>query len=183
MKIKIGFLFALLLVSSHVWASDVFVQLDSPTLTAGPGDTITFSGVIVNNDDFVIDLNSIDISLNGMFTTDNSPFFLGPLSIDAPPGTTQTVDFQLFSVTVNDPYTDPDGIQAGTVTILGNVETNGMPDYSVQNPLGSAAFNVDVSAAPEPSSFAMMLASLAGATLISWRRRTRRVKDGPRIAN
>jgi hypothetical protein len=174
MKIKIGFLFALLLVCSNVWASDIFIQLDSPALTAGPGDTITFSGIIVNNDDFVIDLNSIDISLNGMFTTDPSPFFLGPLSIDAPPGTTQTVDFQLFSVTVSDPYSDPDGIQTGTVTILGNVETNGMPDPSAQNPLGSATFNVDVQTAPEPSSFAMMLASLMGATLISRCRRTRR---------
>jgi hypothetical protein len=173
MKIKIGFLFGLLLVSSNVWASDVFVQFDSPTLSAGPGDTITFSGIIVNNDDFAIDLNSIDISLNGMFTTDSSPFFLGPASIDAPSGT-QTSDFQFFSVTVNDPYTDPDGIQTGTVTILGNVETNGTPDFSVQNPLGSATFNIDVNTTPEPSSFAMMLASLAGAMLISWRRRTRR---------
>src|SRR5580698_2397024 len=182
MKINTGFLFALLLVGSNLWASDVFVQLDSPTLTAGPGDTITFAGIIVNNDDFVIDLNSIDITLNGMFATDPSPFFLGPLTIDAPPGTTETIDFQLFSVTVNDPYSDPDGIQTGTVTILGNVETNGTPDFNAQNPLGSATFNVDVQTAPEPSSFAMMLASLAGATLISRRRRARRVNDGPGAA-
>jgi hypothetical protein len=159
-------------VSSRVRAADLYVQLDSPTLTAGSGDTVTFSGVLVNNDDFAIDLNSIDISLNGMFTTDSTPFFFGPETIDAPSGT-QTVDFQLFSVTVNDPYTDPLGIQTGTVTILGNVETNGTPDYNVQNPLGSATFSVDV-ATPEPSSFAMMLASLVGATLISRRRRTRR---------
>jgi hypothetical protein len=172
MKIKTGFLFALLLVSSNVWASDVFIQLDSPTLTAGAGDTIMFSGIIVNNDDFVIDLNSIDITLNGMFTTDNNPFFLGPASIDAPSGT-QTIDFQLFSVMVNDPYTDPVGIQIGTVTILGNVETNGTPDLGAQNPLGSATFNVDV-ITPEPSSFAMVLASLAGVMLISRRRGTRR---------
>jgi PEP-CTERM motif len=174
MKIKIGFLFALSLVSSNVRASDLFLQLDSPTLTGGPGDTLTFSGTIVNNDDFAIDLNGIDISLNGMFTTDNTLFFFGPASIDAPPGT-ETVDFELFSVTVNDPYTDPLGIQTGTATILGNVETNGMPDLNAQNPLGSATFNVDVTT-PEPSSFAMMmLASLAGAaaaaTLISRRRR------------
>jgi hypothetical protein len=178
MKIKIGFLFALLLVSSNVWATDVFVQFDSPTLTAGPGDTITFSGIIVNNDSFAIDLNGIDISLNGMFTTDNTPFFLGPFSIDAPPGTTQTIDFDLFSVTVNDPYTDPFGIQTGIVTILGNVETNGTPNMAIFNSLGSATFNVDVTT-PEPSSFAMMLTSLAGVTLISWRRRTRRVNGGP----
>jgi hypothetical protein len=177
MKIKTGFLFALLLASSNIWADDLFVQLDSPTLTAGPGDTLTFSGFIVNNDNFVIDLNSIDITLNGMFTTDNTVFFLGPLTIDASPGT-QTIDFQFFSVTVNDPYTDLDGIQTGTVTILGNVETTGAPDISILNPLGSATFSIDVNTTPEPSSFALMLASLAGVTagamLISWRRRTQR---------
>ena len=173
MKIKLGFLFALLLASSNLWASEVFVQLDSPTLTAGAGDTVVFSGTITNNDGFVIDLNSIDISLSGMFTTDSSPFFSGPLTIDAPPGTTQTIDFSFFAVTVDDPYTDPFGIQTGVVTILGNVETNGVYDPSMTNSLGSATFSVDV-ITPEPSSFRMMLASLAaaaGATLISRRRR------------
>jgi hypothetical protein len=182
LKIKLGFLFALLLASSNIWASDVFVQLDSPTLTAGPGDTVVFSGTITNNDGFVIDLNSIDIALNGMFTTDSSPFLLGPPTIDAPPGTTQTIDFSFFAVTVDDPYTDPDGIQTGVLTILGNVETNGMYDPSVNNSLGSTTFNVDVNTVPEPSSFAMVLASLAGATLICRRRRTRRVNDRPGAA-
>jgi hypothetical protein len=182
LKIKLGFLFALLLASSNIWASDVFVQLDSPTLTASAGDTVVFSGTITNNDGFVIDLNSIDIALNGMFTTDSSPFISGPPTIDAPPGTTQTIDFSFFAVTVDDPYTDPDGIQTGVLTILGNVETNGVYDPSVNNSLGSTTFNVDVNTVPEPSSFAMVLASLAGATLICRRRRTRRVNDGPGAA-
>jgi hypothetical protein len=172
MRTTIGLLFALLLTAVPGRAESVQILLDSPTLTAGPGDTVTFSGILVNDTAFVIDLNSIDITLNGMFTVDETPFFLGPFSIDAPPGVTQTDDFQLFSVSVDTPYTDLPGIQTGTVTILGNVETDGTPDMSVLDPLGSATFNVDVTnsaSAPEPATFAMMLAALAGAGAIRFR--------------
>ena len=74
----------------------------------------------------------------------------------------------MFSVTVDNPYTDPQGLQMGTVTILGNVETNGVPDLSVLNPLGSATFGVNVTgpAAPETSTFAMMLAAMLAAGLV-----------------
>jgi hypothetical protein len=175
MRITTGLLFALLLAGARGWASDVQIQLDSSTLTASPGGTVTFSGVIVNEDSFVIDLNSIDVTLDGMFMVDDTPFFLGPASIGTPSGT-QTIDFQMFAVIVNLPYTDPPGIKTGTLTILGNVETNGVPNLNVQNPLGSATFGVNVTGAvPEPSTFALMLAAMAGAGGLVWLRRKLRL--------
>jgi hypothetical protein len=175
MRITIGLLFALLLAGARGWASDVQIQLDSSTLNAPPGGTVTFSGVIVNEDNFVIDLNSIDVTLDGMFTVDDTPFFLGPASIGTPSGT-QTIDFQMFAVSVNLPYTDPLGIKTGTLTILGNVETNGVPNLNVQNPLGSVTFGVNViGAAPEPSTFVLILAAMAGAGGLVWLRRKLRL--------
>ena len=68
---------------------------------------------------------------------------------------TSTPSFPLFSVTVDLPYTDPLGIQTGTLTILGGVEIGGTYNPTVQDFLGSASFNVNVST-PEPSTFRMM---------------------------
>jgi hypothetical protein len=172
---------ALLLAEGRGWATTIQIQLDATTLTASAGDTVTFTGVIVNSDLMLVDLNGIDITLNGMLTFDPSPFFLGPPTVDASTPTVQaeTVDFPLFTVTVADPYTDPFGPQSGTLTILGGEEGAGGYDPTTQNVLGSAQFNVNVQT-PEPSTFAMMTAA---AGLLFLYRRAASSKTGKRYHN
>jgi hypothetical protein len=138
-------------------ADPISLVLDSTQLTAGPGQQVTFTGTIFNNDTATVDLNSISISLPGEFTADPTPFLFGPLTVA---GSGTTGDYSLFNVTVNDPYTDPGGIYSGVVTILGGVEGPSGYDPTTQNFLGSAAFSVNVpstSAAPEPGSFVLLL--------------------------
>src|SRR5580704_1762459 len=93
-----------------------------------------------------VDLNNIDVSLAGMFSVDVSPFFAGPPTVDASTSlvTSRTVDFALFTVLVNQPYTAPPGPQTGVLTILGGVEGVNGYDPSVQNFLGSVTFDVNV---------------------------------------
>ena len=150
-------------------ADDVQITLDSPQLTAAPGQTVTFRGVIANNDFFTVDLNAISVSLSGMFTVDTTPFFSGPPTVAAstPTMTSQTPHFDMFKVTVDLPYTDPLGVKSGTLTVLGNVETNGVYNPDIKNFLGSTPFSVNV-AVPEPSTAADIGLSLvlAGVALL-----------------
>jgi len=114
--------------------------------------------VLGNNDLSTVDLNDISVTLDGMFLTDVTPFFSGPLTID--PGG-QTVDFGLVLVTVLTPYTDPIGPHTGTITILGGVEGPGGYDPTTQDILGSANFTVNVVETPEPASAGLSLAAIA----------------------
>jgi hypothetical protein len=167
------FILAALLGAGGMRANDVFIGLDLDTVTLFPGQSFTFSGAITNNDSSTVDLNNIDITLDGsLFQVDSSPFFSGPLTVA---GGTSTPSFPLFSVTVDLPYDAPLGIQTGTLTILGGVEIGGAYDPTVQDFLGSAPFNVNVST-PEPSTFAMMMAGiLAGIGLLLHQRQKRRL--------
>jgi hypothetical protein len=174
------FIFAAFLVAGvPLRASDLFIALDVGTPTLNPGQTFTFSGVIANNDQSTVDLNNIDVTLDGsLFQVDPSPFFSGPLTVG--PGAS-TPSFPLFSVTVELPYNAPPGIQTGTVTILGGVEVGGTYDPTVQDFLGSVPFNVNVLSTPEPSTFVMMTpAILAGIGLLSRKRKKRRLRQGGR---
>jgi hypothetical protein len=99
---------AMLLTGACAWGSDVYIILDESTIDASPGQQVTFSGTIVNIDPATVDLNFIDVSLAGMFSVDPSPFFAGPPTVAA---FSPTVDFALFNVTVDTPYTDPLGPQ------------------------------------------------------------------------
>jgi hypothetical protein len=146
---------AMLLTGGCAWGSDVYIVLDETTIDASPGQQVTFSGIIFNNDPATVDLNFIDVSLDGMFSVDPSPFFSGPPTVAA---NSQTVDFSLFNVTVDEPYTDPLGPQQGTLTIFGGEEGAGGYDPTTQNFLGSVTFGVDVMT-PEPSTFALFAAA------------------------
>lgn len=155
MKIRILFL-ALLMTCGSAWADTVQILLDTNPITATPGQQITFTGSIVNNVTSPVDLNSISLTLAGLFTLDVTPFFAGPVSVDA---SAQTVSFDLFWVVPNNPYTDPFGLMTGTVTILGGIEGPGGYDPTTQDVLGSALFQVNVAApaaVPEPSTLSMI---------------------------
>ena len=162
MKIRTWLLATSILFAATACAEDVVITLDDDTLTAMPGQTVTFSGTLFNEDSSTVDLNGIDVTLNGMlFQIDLTPFFFGPPTVRAsnPPFDTDTGDFQLFSVTVDDPYDAAYGVESGSVTILGGEEVGGVYDPASQNPLGSTTFHVDV-VTPEPSTIALLLTAL-----------------------
>ena len=63
-------------------ADSLSVTLDPSILSAQPGQTITFSGTITNLESFAVYLNSCDVNIPGQFTSDCSPFYNLPLSLD-----------------------------------------------------------------------------------------------------
>jgi len=172
MRIYTFILTALLAAGVPLCANDVYITFDVGTPTLNPGQTFNFSGLISNNDQSTVDLNNIDVTLDGsLFQVDLSPFFSGPLTV-GPEAT--TLPFTLFSITVDVPYDAPPGVQTGTVTILGGVEVGGTYDPTVQDFLGSAPFNVNVVSTPEPSTFAMIsLPMLAGIGFLLHKRQKR----------
>lgn len=165
----------LLFAAGSAWATDVYIMLDAPTLTGSSGDLLSFNGTITSNDMVTIDLNEINVSLPGMFTVDETPFLLGPPTID-PLGT--TIDFTLFTVAINAPYTDPLEPVNGTITILGGLESGNVYDPTTTSYLGQAGFTVDV-ATPEYSTAGMLLPGVTCLWLIRRRRRT--VGSGPTL--
>jgi hypothetical protein len=50
---------ATLLFAASAWATDVYITLDAPTLTASPGDLLSFNGTITSEHMVTIDLNDI----------------------------------------------------------------------------------------------------------------------------
>lgn len=172
MRTNMLLLAALLSVAGQGLASDITINLDAPFPSVVPGNAIAFTGTIVNNDPAIVDLNSIEIDLSGTgFTVDGSVFFSGPVSVGASTGLplTQTIDFEMFDVTVAGGV--PNGITGGTVTILGGVEGPGGYDPTTQDVLGSATFQI--TAVPEPSTFAFTLAAVAAVYLL--RRRNHKI--------
>jgi len=159
---------ATLLFAASAWATDVYITLDAPTLTASPGDLLSFNGTITSEHMVTIDLNDISVSLAGMLLVDETSFLLGPPTVD-PLGT--TVDFTLFTVAVNAPYTDPLGPVNGTITILGGLESGNVYDPTATSYLGQTGFTVDV-ATPEISTAWMLLPGVTCLWLIRRRRRT-----------
>jgi hypothetical protein len=143
-------------------ADTLAINFIPSTLTAAPGQTVTFSGTVTNLANATIDLNSCDLNLPGQFTTDScvdflffAPLSLGPLETSAP--------FDMFTVTVNQPFTGPLGLQPpGTFTVLGGLDTDS------QDVLGQATFAVVVT--PEPGTFVLL--GLALMMAFALRRRT-----------
>jgi hypothetical protein len=160
----------LLLLAAAAHASDITVTFEQPEMTAYlPGGSVTFRGVITNNDSGTVDLNGFQINLYGDFLTDGTPFWSLPLSLAAG-DSTGLVD--LFTVTLDTPYTGSLGPQLGAYDVLGGLEA-GEYDSSTQNLLGESTFTVNV--APEPSTTWPLLVAGCGAW-IGWRRRRRAEK-------
>jgi hypothetical protein len=132
---------SLLIAAGCARASNVIVMLDTASLSGSPGDVLSFSGTITNNDLATIDLNQLDISIPGLFSTDGSPFLFGPFTVA---GGQTTVDFTFFTISVDNPYTDPSALVTGAATVLGGVEVGGAYDGAALNDLGETTFSVNV---------------------------------------
>lgn len=158
------------LCGTQAWA-DAILTLEAPRQNAHPGDTIMFRGFIGNTDPAhaILDLNSINITLSGMFLVDTSSFFdvSAPLSVGPSPAS--TVIYSWFTLTVLNPYTVGYGVVSGQVSILGGAEGPGGYDPTVQDLLGSTGFVVNVTPAtagvPEPSTWVLLLTG-GGALLL-----------------
>jgi hypothetical protein len=163
----------LMFAAGSARADDIIINLDATTLSGSAGSLLSFNTTITSVDMQTIDLNDISVSLPGMFTVDQTPFLLGPPTVGAL-GT--TADFTLFTVTIDDPYTDPFGPVAGTVTILGGLESGNGYDPSVMNYLGQTGFTVNAVASetsdvPEVSTVWMLSLGIVCLWLIRRRRR------------
>ena len=148
---------ALAILPGATHAASVSITFDFPILSAQPGETVTFRGTITNLESVNVDLNSCGLTLGGQFTTDNCAlFFAGPLFL-LPNETSDP--FDMFTVTVNLPYTDPFGLQPpGTFTVLGGLEINSVYDGNTQNILGEAPLEMNV--VPEPGTAALLCLAL-----------------------
>jgi PEP-CTERM motif len=145
-----------LVAGATAQAASISVSYDFPTLTARPGQTVTFRGTVTNLEAVVVDLNGCSVNMPGAFTTDNCGLFFtnAPLSLN--PHET-SFEFDMFTVTPNQPYSGPFGLQpAGIFTVIGALEGPGgtSPDTN----LGSANFQVSV--VPEPGTAALLLLAL-----------------------
>jgi len=169
--LSLSFLF---LVANIAYASTIVVlSLDSVVQNVMPGGTIFVTGTITNTGVDVVDLNGLDVNLNGQFMTDVTPFF-----VNVPPsiaGGITTADYEIFTVSVGVPFTGSPGIQTGTVTVLGGVEGPNGYDPTTQNILGNATLAVNVtSSSPEPASMMLMVFGCAALWVTVLRNRYRR---------
>lgn len=157
---QVLFVFALFGAAAATARADVIFALDNADQFGNPGDTLIFTGILSNTGLSTVFLNSADLNLAGSsFTPDFiDPFFNNvPISLDAGQS---SADIELFDVMLNDPFTDPLGKYTGTYTLTGGVDSN------AQDVLGSVDFSVTAtngtSPVPEPSSFGLLAAALAG---------------------
>ena len=147
--------------------ADLMATLDSSSLTGAPGDTLQFYVTLTNT-------SATDtVFLNGLGSTLSSPFLLldpTPFNNNAPlfldPGASSS-DFEFFDVKI-DPSA-PDGpYVANVVSIQGGADGNAFDD------LADVYFDVNVQspvAAPEPGTFPLLIAGLAGLLFITARTR------------
>jgi hypothetical protein len=146
--------FAALAVSSVpcAKASDISITLDFATLSGAPGDTVTFSGFLTNLDNAVVDLTSCGPTMLGLFVVDCTPFLINaPLFLDP---NEVTPSFDMFTVTIQTPFTDPFTFYPGVFEVQGSVEGPGGPGSGDPTVLGSTPFNVQV--VPEPATIGMI---------------------------
>jgi len=167
MKPKISTVLSLVLASllfagMAASADTLPLTLTTPFQTGASGDTLTFEATVTEPGTAPVFLNGDAVTLAGSLILDDSQFLSGfPLSMNQ--GDIFTGD--LFTVFIL-PGT-PAGLYSGTFTILGG------SDGSAQDVLGSADFNVEVSATPEPSSLLLCASGLLGIMLTFRSRRFR----------
>jgi hypothetical protein len=151
---------ALGLFSATSFADTVFtVGLDPTSLVGSPGTAVTFTGTILNASGVELFLNGAGGGLSSPeLTLDLTPFFtLTPLSLlDG-----ESYGGEIFSVAISSVALPGDYF--GTFTIQGGV------DSQTFDTVGSADFQVQVAAVPEPSSGILLgLASMILAVRRWW---------------
>jgi hypothetical protein len=148
-----------LLFASSAAAGPLTFTFASSLLTAGRGQTVTFSATLMNAGSTALFLNSDAVNIAAPLIADDTKFFLNfPLSL-AP---SQSVTAPILDVTV--PLSSPFGLYPGNFVVLG-----GATPSEVTN-IGSATFAVNV--VPEPAT----IGSLVGGGLFLWRLRRRRIR-------
>lgn len=133
-------------------------------LEGTPDDTLAFIGTITaaSSNTGTVYLNADALNLNGLFTLDDTPFFINAPLFLAP---AQVYTGVLFTVTVN--KAAPIGTYSGVFTILGGDQVDPGALNQISN---SAAFAVNV--VPEPASLLLLGSGLIGCA--ATRRRARR---------
>jgi hypothetical protein len=147
-----------LLFASSAVAGPLTLTFTSSLLTAGRGQTVTFSATLLNTGSTALFLNGDAVNIAAPLIADDTKFFLNfPLSL-AP---SQFVSAPILDVTV--PLGSPFGLYPGNFVVLG-----GATPSEVIN-IGSATFAVNV--IPEPGT----IGSLVGGWLFLWRLRRHRI--------
>ena len=146
----------LLLLSTAGLADALTLTVLNDGQSGASGSVLTYTLLLQNNDDVPVDLNSIQINLNGSFLVDdslfyaNAPFTLGANAFPYVPP--PLAAFDTLTVTIDDGAAP--GPAVGTITLLGGPEVNGAYDPTTLDSLGSASFTVIVNpeiATPEPA--------------------------------
>jgi hypothetical protein len=154
-----------ILSGSTARAASVSISFDFPILAAAPGETVTFRGTVTNLEGVVVDLNGCAVTPTGQVTTDNCALFFANAPFTLNPGETSFA-FDMFTVTVDVPYTDPYGLKPGVFTVIGGLEGPGGP--SPDTNLGQADFFVEI--VPEPGTASLLgLAGLLALTCARFR--------------
>lgn len=164
-------LLLLLVNAAPVMGTALTLTLTTPIQNALAGETITFGGILTNNENADVDLNAISFTLSGLFNSDGSLFLdvSAPLTVAA---NSSTLPYDWFTVTVPDPFPGVIGLYTATVTIQGGVEIGGVYDGSVLDLLGSTDFGINVlstTSVPDPVTAALV--GLGGSALAALRRR------------
>jgi hypothetical protein len=162
----------LLAMAAGCQAGPVLTVAFSPATEPGsPGNTVPFSGSLINNTGSTVFINSDTVTLTGFppSALDDSPFLTNaPISLgpDAATGV-----FTFLNVTI--PNNQSPATYDGVFTVLGGA------DGTAQDNLGSAAYHVQVqvSTVPEPASWIFASAGLALAGL---KMRAAKQVTGPR---
>jgi len=143
-------------------ADTLNLTLTNPLAIAVPGSTLTFDATVTaplsNTGTVFLNGDTLNLSLAGA-TLDDSPFLFNfPFSLN--PGDTFTGD--LFTVTI--PSTIAQGLYNGSFEILGG------SDFSSQDIIGSA--NFQVAATPEPSTWLLLSTGIVFVAVGVTRRRS-----------
>ena len=153
---KLTFLTLLLAAASQ---ASIILTLDNPNQIGLPGQTLSFTGTLVNNDpnsgDPDVYLNSDDLNLTLTDATANDNFFAAYYPISLASGASSG-DIDLFDFTIANPETLPYGTYTGTYDILGGADAGADTAADV---LVEQTFSVTVT--PEPASLALFALGLA----------------------